>query len=121
MKFPPTYKYQIGKNEYNNVKNRVPSWTDRILYKTKSHRNEVNCLEYNSVLELDTSDHKPVYSLMDIKLRPGRDDVVLNAGLFEREIYLEGIKKRREIWLELKVKNRLKRSQSKNNLTCNLS
>lgn len=103
------------------MKNRVPSWTDRILYKIKSHRNEVNCLEYNSVLELDTSDHKPVYSLMDIKLKPGKDDVPLNAGRFQREIYLEGIKKRRELWTELKVIDRLKKTQTKNSSTCNLS
>ena len=103
------------------MKNRVPSWTDRILYKIKSHRNEVNCLEYNSVLELDTSDHKPVYSLMDIKLKPGKDDVALNAGRFQREIYLEGIKKRRELWTELKVIDRLKKTQTKNSSTCKLS
>ena len=58
IKFGPTYKFNMGTNDYDIAKNRVPSWTDRILYKVKSHRNEVNCLEYNSVLELDTSDHK---------------------------------------------------------------
>lgn len=99
----------------------MPSWTDRILYKIKSHRNEVNCLEYDSVLELNTSDHKPVYSLIDIKLKPGRDDVILNAGQFDREIYLNGIKKRREIWSELKTKPRLKRNQSNSNQGCILS
>lgn len=58
IKFGPTYKFNIGTNDYD--KSRVPSWTDRILYKVKSHRNEVNCLEYNSVLDLDTSDHKVI-------------------------------------------------------------
>ena len=80
----------------------------------------MNCLEYNSVLELDTSDHKPVYSIMELKLKPGKDtDVALNAGQFEREIYLAGIKKRRELWSELKVN--AKQNQTKTNLTCNLS
>ena len=30
--FPPTYKYTKGTNFYNLSK-RVPSWTDRILFK----------------------------------------------------------------------------------------
>lgn len=60
---------------------------------------------------------------MDIRLKPGRDtDVLLNAGQFEREIYLEGIKKRREIWSVLKIRNYANRNQStKNSMTCNLS
>ena len=33
IRFSPTYKYTIGSNEYDKNKKRIPSWTDRILFK----------------------------------------------------------------------------------------
>ena len=34
ISFQPTYKYLINSNEYDSEK-RIPSYTDRILYKNK--------------------------------------------------------------------------------------
>ena len=63
IKFSPTYKYVIGSNEYEKNKKRIPSWTDRILFKKIS---ETSALAYNKCL-LSLSDHQPIYGLYRIK------------------------------------------------------
>ena len=96
IKFPPTYKYDPGTNQFDtSSKQRVPSYTDRILYKHQK-TTEVKSLHYNSVQEVVTSDHKPVWGMWEVKIRPGKDNVPLSGGLFNREVYLEGLKKRSE-------------------------
>lgn len=59
LNFRPTYKFAVGSNSYDSGgKNRIPSWTDRILYiDSKMH-----CFEYDSDPSIMTSDHKPVYA-----------------------------------------------------------
>lgn len=70
IKFAPTYKYDPGTNIYDtryvfisliminllSEKNRVPSWTDRIMYSCNRFVGE----NYGRV-EVDASDHKPVF------------------------------------------------------------
>ncbi|XP_014255150.1 inositol polyphosphate 5-phosphatase E isoform X2 [Cimex lectularius] len=97
LTFAPTYKYDPGSMNFDTSnKQRVPSYTDRILYKTKriGSENAVECLAYSSVPSVCTSDHKPVWGLYRCPIRPGIDTIPLNAGLFNREIYLEAIKRR---------------------------
>ena len=61
LNFPPTYKFVSNTNEY--VKDRVPSWTDRILFKiNKGIVSNVDHVSYRSIPELRQSDHKPVYA-----------------------------------------------------------
>ena len=61
--FPPTYKYDPGTSNYDtSEKNRVPSWTDRILYSGP----RISGREYNR-LALDLSDHKPVYLIATVE------------------------------------------------------
>ncbi|CAG2101595.1 unnamed protein product, partial [Medioppia subpectinata] len=57
-RFPPTYKFKYGSNDYDLVSQRVPSFTDRILYRSKqvSH---ISPLLYDWVPQMDSSDHKP--------------------------------------------------------------
>jgi len=94
--FPPTYKYDPGTNQFDtSSKKRVPSYTDRILYKHQS-TTQVNPLHYDSVQDVTTSDHKPVWGIWEVKIRPGKDNVPLSGGLFNREVYLEGLKRRSE-------------------------
>lgn len=50
----------------------------------------------DSVQEVVTSDHKPVWGMWEVKIRPGKDNVPLSGGLFNREVYLEGLKRRSE-------------------------
>nr|XP_019012040.1 phosphatidylinositol phosphate phosphatase [Kwoniella pini CBS 10737]OCF50821.1 phosphatidylinositol phosphate phosphatase [Kwoniella pini CBS 10737] len=63
--FRPTYKYDNGTDEYDtSEKQRVPAWTDRILFKGPALRLK----EYNRA-ELMTSDHRPVYAVFDATIR----------------------------------------------------
>ncbi|XP_075973430.1 inositol-3-phosphate synthase isoform X2 [Anticarsia gemmatalis] len=114
--FPPTYKYDPGSQQFDtSSKQRAPAYTDRILYKARAMTGNmsafsglrrvstvpisaaIKCLAYNSVQSVCTSDHKPVWALFSTMLRPGTDVVPLAAGLFNREVYLEGIKRRRAL------------------------
>lgn len=115
--FPPTYKYDPGSQQFDtSSKQRAPAYTDRILYKARSMTGTatsafsglrrissvpvtagMKCLAYNSVQSVCTSDHKPVWALFTAMLRPGTDVVPLAAGLFNREVYVEGIKRRRAL------------------------
>lgn len=65
--FYPTYKFDKGTSSYDtSEKQRVPSWTDRVLYKSKT---EARSLNYNSVMDIMLSDHKPVYSTLQCKVK----------------------------------------------------
>ena len=83
--FPPTYKFEINTNEYETELKRVPSFTDRIIYRNKRLGHIIN-YQYNCVPEFSTSDHKPVFALFDVQIRHGRDDIPMNLGLFNREV-----------------------------------
>ncbi|KAL6451462.1 INP53 Polyphosphatidylinositol phosphatase INP53 [Candida maltosa Xu316] len=70
VKFYPTYKFDKGTSDYDtSEKQRIPSWTDRVLYMSeKSKRYDLKQLNYHSVMDMDLSDHKPVYSTFDCKV-----------------------------------------------------
>ena len=59
--FYPTYKYAKKSNNYNLSK-REPSWTDRILFKDSK---SIKSVLYNRI-NVDYSDHKPVFSIFEI-------------------------------------------------------
>jgi hypothetical protein len=101
--FPPTYKYDPGTQNFDSSsKQRTPAYTDRILYKQRAGRRfsgqfetpPLQCLVYDSVSSITTSDHKPVWGVFKAHLRPGLDTIPLAAGLFHRDVYLEGLKRR---------------------------
>jgi inositol polyphosphate 5-phosphatase INPP5E len=93
--FPPTYKYDVGTQQFDtSSKQRAPAYTDRILYKYKlpplgfrrpsafnkdddgrpnSPPPPIQCLAYDSVQSIVSSDHKPVWALFKNTLRPGID------------------------------------------------
>jgi hypothetical protein len=64
--FAPTYKFNFGTNDYDtSKKKRIPSWTDRILYRCLN-----DCLDqvsYGSIFSCMHSDHKPVFSQFVLK------------------------------------------------------
>lgn len=70
--FPPTYKFDLNTHTYDtSTKKRVPSWCDRILYKSgKSVESFTECeqLAYHHIPEYDQSDHKPVFGLFQVKV-----------------------------------------------------
>lgn len=71
LAFKPTYKYNIGSSNYDtSYKVRVPSWTDRILFKVEDH-SEINATlhSYESIDNIRSSDHKPVKAHLCLKFQ----------------------------------------------------
>ncbi|XP_031533584.1 phosphatidylinositol polyphosphate 5-phosphatase type IV [Vicugna pacos] len=92
--FLPSYKFDIGKDSYDTTsKQRTPSYTDRVMYRSR-HKDDIRPVKYASCPGIRTSDHRPVYGLFRVRVRPGRDNIPLAAGKFDRELYLIGIKRR---------------------------
>ena len=63
INFMPTYKYVINSNQYDTE--RIPGWTDRILYNSKKAYDIMLC-EYSSIRDISISDHRPVYAIFKI-------------------------------------------------------
>ncbi|XP_013879476.1 phosphatidylinositol polyphosphate 5-phosphatase type IV [Austrofundulus limnaeus] len=118
VRFFPTYKFDLGCDTYDTTsKQRTPSYTDRILFRSRQ-ANDIRVLKYNSCSSVKTSDHRPVIAVFQVKLRPGRDNIPLCGGMFDRSLYLEGIR-RRMTTRELKRKEAMK-SQSSSTV-CSIS
>uniref|UniRef100_A0A7S1SVF3 Inositol polyphosphate-related phosphatase domain-containing protein n=2 Tax=Tetraselmis chuii TaxID=63592 RepID=A0A7S1SVF3_9CHLO len=70
--FAPTFKFDNGTDTYDSsAKSRVPSWTDRVLWKCNpfTHSDSVNLKYYSNVPELKDSDHRPVVARLEVSLR----------------------------------------------------
>ena len=64
--FLPTYKFDKNSNNYDSSeKQRVPAYTDRILFKGKN----LNSLDYNIASIIKFSDHRPVYNIFNSKVK----------------------------------------------------
>ena len=46
-------------------KRRTPGWTDRILYEPTG----IQCLHYGTVMDIRTSDHRPVFGNFGVDLK----------------------------------------------------
>ncbi|KAM7415762.1 hypothetical protein PAMA_018023 [Pampus argenteus] len=116
--FRPTYKFDIGCDIYDTTsKQRTPSYTDRILFRNRQ-ADDIKVVKYTSCSNIKTSDHRPVVGVFQVKLRPGRDNIPLGAGQFDRSLYLEGI--RRRITRELK-RREARKNQSSSSSICAIS
>lgn len=67
----------------SSAKRRVPSWTDRILFKSKTP-DAISCVAYTAVTALKTSDHRPVAGVYTVSLpaaqrRAGTPETVTDA------------------------------------------
>ncbi|XP_030391147.1 phosphatidylinositol polyphosphate 5-phosphatase type IV isoform X1 [Gopherus evgoodei] len=105
--FRPSYKFDIGQDSYDTTsKQRTPSYTDRVIYRSR-YKDDIHAVKYSSCSVVKTSDHRPVYGLFRVKVRPGRDNIPLAAGQFDRELYLIGIKRRitRELQKQQEIKD----------------
>ena len=63
IKFPPTYKYEIGTDDYDFKDKRIPSWCDRITF---NYNANIEGLYYDHVESFRESDHKPIYGTFKI-------------------------------------------------------
>ncbi|CAJ1933760.1 unnamed protein product [Cylindrotheca closterium] len=69
ISFAPTFKFDKESDSYDTShKQRIPAWTDRILFKPFGTR----VLEYTSVPEAQHSDHRPVHGTFRVSME-GRD------------------------------------------------
>lgn len=82
LSFPPTYKYDIGTDNYDtSEKARIPAWCDRVLKKGNALRQ----LSYNCA-PLRFSDHRPVYATFQCTVSVVNETV---RDKMSREIYLK--------------------------------
>lgn len=70
LAFKPTYKYDIGSSSYDTShKVRVPSWTDRILFKIEDlEAINASLHSYESIEAIHSSDHRPVKAHLCLKI-----------------------------------------------------
>ena len=92
LHFPPTYKLdlveraadsdgngtrpptmQSGPFYDTGPKQRVPSWTDRVLF--KPHDSRMALLHYDALMHVAESDHRPVVAQFSMKLKTHLKDV----------------------------------------------
>uniref|UniRef100_A0A6I8QH48 Inositol polyphosphate-related phosphatase domain-containing protein n=1 Tax=Xenopus tropicalis TaxID=8364 RepID=A0A6I8QH48_XENTR len=80
IQFRPTYKFDIGSDDYDtSKKQRAPSYTDRVMYKSRN-QDDIHVLKYGSCTLMRQSDHKPVFGLFRVKVRPRPDNITLTGG-----------------------------------------
>ncbi|XP_077147164.1 phosphatidylinositol 3,4,5-trisphosphate 5-phosphatase 1 isoform X1 [Ranitomeya variabilis] len=88
--FPPTYRYERGarerycytKQKATGIKYNLPSWCDRVLWKSYPQMHVV-CQSYGCTEDITTSDHSPVFATFQVgvtsqfvsKNNPGESDV----------------------------------------------
>ncbi|XP_009997149.1 PREDICTED: 72 kDa inositol polyphosphate 5-phosphatase [Chaetura pelagica] len=115
--FRPSYKFDIGKDSYDTTsKQRTPSYTDRVVFRSR-YKDDIQAVKYSSCPGIKTSDHRPVFALFRVKVRPGRDNIPLAAGQFDRELYLIGIKRR----ITRELLKRQEQKDQKSSSICSIS
>ncbi|XP_064185266.1 inositol polyphosphate phosphatase-like 1b [Anguilla rostrata] len=71
--FPPTYRYERGsrdcylwqKYKTTGVRVNVPSWCDRVLWKSYP-QTHIHCTSYGCTDDIITSDHSPVFATFQV-------------------------------------------------------
>jgi len=75
IKFPPTYKYQINTQLFDNKKHRTPSWTDRVLFRYNKDHGKLTLVNYESIHGMMVSDHRPVFAQFEATITKKPDDI----------------------------------------------
>ncbi|CAF1229400.1 unnamed protein product [Rotaria sordida] len=88
INFLPTYKFDINTDNYDtSEKLRTPSWTDRILYRSKrlkvlnDNQNELETIQtinYSCATNIKFSDHRPVSGLYLVVIKYECDEKLSN-------------------------------------------
>ncbi|GMF21142.1 unnamed protein product [Phytophthora lilii] len=70
LHFRPTYKFDKRSDTYDSSsKQRIPSWTDRVLYLSNDKAQDIELLSYRSQTDFRTSDHRPVCGIFQVNFR----------------------------------------------------
>ncbi|XP_074655396.1 phosphatidylinositol polyphosphate 5-phosphatase type IV-like isoform X2 [Tubulanus polymorphus] len=94
INFAPTYKFDIGTDNYDTSPTlRIPSYCDRVLFRCRK-KHGIVCHFYDSVDSIKISDHRPVYGLYEVDIKPGRDNIPLSGGMFDRNVFMEATARR---------------------------
>lgn len=94
IKFLPSYKHDIQSDNYDSSsKHRTPSWTDRVLYRSRDP-SSIEPVIYSSCVSVKTSDHRPVFGIYQVKLNPCRENIPLTGGQYIRDVYVEANRRR---------------------------
>ncbi|KAM6999778.1 inositol polyphosphate phosphatase-like 1b isoform 2-T2 [Tautogolabrus adspersus] len=97
--FPPTYRYERGsrdcylwqKYKTSGVRVNVPSWCDRILWKSYPDTH-ILCTAYGCTDDIFTSDHSPVFATFQVGVTSQfRSKTDKNSSIEKAWIELEGI------------------------------
>jgi hypothetical protein len=69
LKFPPTFKVVRGLPTSSYQILRLPSYCDRIMWHSlPRHARHITLVEYSSMEQYCTSDHKPVYAVFELAI-----------------------------------------------------
>ncbi|XP_061581491.1 inositol polyphosphate phosphatase-like 1b isoform X2 [Cololabis saira] len=97
--FPPTYRYERGsrdcylwqKYKSSGVRVNVPSWCDRILWKSYPETHVI-CTSYGCTDDIFTSDHSPVFATFQVGVMSQYSSKTDSKSSLEKAwIELEGI------------------------------
>jgi phosphatidylinositol-bisphosphatase len=95
IKFKPTYKYAVKEDTYDIITNsngqssisgsgsskvKLPSWTDRILWKL-SYGTNAKLIQYSCINTITISDHKPVYAIFNVDCK--RIDLKMQKKIYD--------------------------------------
>ena len=84
--FAPTYRMVRGHHDYSNKRFQSPSWTDRILWRTRAGMEKnVEMLEYKGVFNMTQSDHRPVTARFKVKTNIPYLNVVRKGNFYGSE------------------------------------
>eukprot|EP00937_MAST-01D_sp_MAST-1D-sp2_P000302 g302.t1 len=68
-RFMPTFKVKRHRPEEVYNEKRVPSWCDRVVYRSlEGHAKRLRPVKFDSAPTLTTSDHKPVFATFEVML-----------------------------------------------------
>lgn len=99
--FSPTYKYDFFSDQYDtSEKQRVPSWTDRILFKSANgSEGGLVGIGYSACSTLLDSDHRPVYGMFKAVLKPptSLDGIPDHVTSFDVDVYNQANTSRKEM------------------------
>lgn len=83
LTFYPSYKFDKHSDMYDtSSKQRVPAWTDRILYSASP---SIKLLSYASINDIKTSDHRPVYASLECDVDIEKKNRIIERILFRTE------------------------------------